>query len=160
VYQVGECDGRAYFCMKYVEGTTLAARVSQGPLAPREAARLLSMIARAVDRAHQSGILHRDLKPSNVLIDGDEEPVVTDFGLAKRPGSDAGISATAELTASGMIVGTPNYMAPEQAAGMTDAVGPASDVYSLGAILYELLTGRPPFQAASAVDVLLLVRSE
>jgi serine/threonine protein kinase len=159
VYQVGAADGLAYFCMKHVEGTTLAARVSQGPLPPRDAARLVALIAHAVDHAHQRGILHRDLKPSNVLIDDDDQPVVTDFGLAKRtrlaPGGSAG-----GLTQTGAIVGTPSYMAPEQAVANAGEVGPASDVYSLGAILYELLTGRPPFQAASAVDVLLLVRSE
>jgi serine/threonine-protein kinase len=160
VYQVGECDGRAYFSMMFVEGTTLAAKVGQGPLPQREAARLVSLMARAVDHAHQHGILHRDLKPSNVLIDGDDQPVITDFGLAKRTRSEPGSLAGADLTATGMIVGTPSYMAPEQAAGLPTKVGPGSDVYSLGAILYEMLTGRPPFQAASAVDVLLLVRSE
>jgi serine/threonine protein kinase len=157
VYQVGAADGLPYFCMKFVEGTTLAARVSQGPLPPREAAQLVARIARAVEHAHRHGILHRDLKPSNVLIDEDDQPVVTDFGLAKRThagGSGAG------LTQTGVIVGTPSYMAPEQAVASSAEVGPASDVYSLGAMLYELLTGRPPFQAASAVDVLLLVRSE
>jgi eukaryotic-like serine/threonine-protein kinase len=159
VYQVGTEGGRPYFCMNFVEGTTLAAKVRQGPLPPREAARLLALIARAVDHAHQRGILHRDLKPSNVLIDGDDQPLVTDFGLAKRTRPEAGVS-TEGLTQTGAIVGTPSYMAPEQAAADTGAVGPASDVYSLGAILYELLTGRPPFQAASAVEVLLLVRSE
>jgi serine/threonine-protein kinase len=160
VYQVGECDGWAYFCMQYVEGTTLAARANLGPLPGREAAGLVELIARAVAFAHQSGILHRDLKPSNVLLDTQGRPLVTDFGLAKRTHGGPAASTTGSLTASGVIVGTPSYMAPEQASGMSGAVGPASDVYSLGAILYELLTGRPPFQAASAVDVLLLVRSE
>jgi serine/threonine-protein kinase len=159
VYQVGAADGLPYFCMKYIEGTTLAAKASQGPLPPREAARLVALIARAVDHAHQHGILHRDLKPSNVLIDEDDQPVVTDFGLAKRTHTGSSITGGG-LTQSGAIVGTPSYMAPEQAVASASEVGPASDVYSLGAILYELLTGRPPFQAASAVDVLLLVRSE
>jgi eukaryotic-like serine/threonine-protein kinase len=157
VYQVGAADGLLYFCMKLVEGTTLATRVRQGPLPPREAAQMVALIARAVDHAHRHGILHRDLKPSNVLLDEDDQPVVTDFGLAKRThggGSGGG------LTQTGTIVGTPSYMAPEQAAAGAAEVGPASDVYSLGAILYELLTGRPPFQASSAADVLLLVRSE
>jgi serine/threonine-protein kinase len=154
VYQVGECEGQAYFCMQYVEGTTLAALVRGGPLPPREAARLVAAVARAVELAHQSGILHRDLKPSNVLIDADGEPLVSDFGLAKR------VHGEPSLTASGAIVGTPSYMAPEQATAAPGSVRPTSDVYSLGAILYELLTGRPPFQAASAVEVLLLVRSE
>src|SRR5262249_54834756 len=137
-----------------------AEKARQGPLPQREAARLVALIARAVDAAHRSGILHRDLKPSNVLLDLDDQPVITDFGLAKRTWSEPGSSASGHLTATGAIVGTPSYMAPEQAAAMAGAVGPASDVYSLGAILYELLTGRPPFQAASAVDVLLMVRSE
>jgi eukaryotic-like serine/threonine-protein kinase len=154
VYKVGEHDGRAYFSMQYVEGTTLAARVAAGPLRPDEAARLVAAIARAVEHAHHAGILHRDLKPSNVLLDIDGNPLVTDFGLAKQ------VAGGASLTGSGAIVGTPSYMAPEQAEGRTKEVGREADVYALGAILYELLTGRPPFQAASAVDVLLLVRSE
>jgi serine/threonine-protein kinase len=162
VYQVGECEGKAYFGMQYVEGTTLAAMVRDGPLPPREAARLVGLIARAVEHAHRHGVLHRDLKPSNVLLDKEGQPLVTDFGLAKRQAASTSSSTdgTASLTATGMIVGTPSYMAPEQAAAEPGSVGPASDVYSLGAILYELLTGRPPFQAASAVDVLLLVRTE
>jgi serine/threonine-protein kinase len=154
VYKVGEWDGRVYFSMKYVEGTTLAARVAAGPLPPAEAARLVAAIARAVDHAHNAGILHRDLKPSNVLLDGDDQPLVTDFGLAKQ------VEGGASLTGTGAIVGTPSYMAPEQAEGRAREVGRPADVYALGAILYELLTGRPPFQAASVVDVLLLVRTE
>jgi serine/threonine-protein kinase len=154
VYHVGESDSRLFFSMKYVEGTTLAALVRQGPLQPRRAARYLTAISRAVQHAHEHGILHRDLKPSNVLIDGEDQPVVTDFGLAKR------VEGGASLTGTGVIVGTPSYMAPEQAAGSPGQVGPASDVYSLGAILYELVTGRPPFQAASVVEVLLMVRGE
>jgi serine/threonine-protein kinase len=151
VYEVGERDEQAYFTMKYVEGTTLAALVANGPLPAREAARYVATIARAVDHAHRAGILHRDLKPSNVLIDGQGGVFVTDFGLAKR------VADGLSLTRTGAIVGTPSYMAPEQAAGNRGAVGPAADIYSLGVILYELLTGRPPFQAASAFDTLLLV---
>jgi serine/threonine-protein kinase len=154
VYEVGDEGGQAYFCMQYVEGSTLASLARGGPLPPRQAAQLVAAIARAVEHAHRSGILHRDLKPSNVLIDGDGEPLVTDFGLAKR------VTGEPSLTASGAIVGTPSYMAPEQATADRGSARPTSDVYSLGAIFYELLTGRPPFQAASAVEVLLLVRSE
>jgi WD40 repeat protein len=109
------------------------------------------VIAEAMHYAHQQGILHRDLKPSNVLLDNAGKPCVTDFGLAKRMGSDS------RLTVSGVVLGTPSYMPPEQAAGKNDQLGPASDVYSLGAILYELLTGRPPFQAANSLDTVLLV---
>jgi serine/threonine-protein kinase len=159
VYAVGEQDCQAYFCMKYVEGTTLAALVHRGPLPSRRAANYLLHIALAVHHAHEQGILHRDLKPSNILIDhAIDEPLVTDFGLAKRVAGD-GVSKQLSLTGTGAIVGTPSYMSPEQASGQKKFT-PASDVYSLGAILFEMLTGRPPFQAASVVDVLLLVRSE
>src|SRR5438552_854229 len=120
VYEVGARDGQAYFSMQYVAGTTLAQRVAEGPLPPREAVRLLVPICRAVHRAHESGILHRDLKPSNVLIDADGQPHVTDFGLAKRVAGDH------RLTQSGAIVGTPSYMSPEQAAGSRGKLAPAS----------------------------------
>ena len=153
IYQVGEQNGQAYFCMKYVAGKTLAGMMADKPLHPREAARYMVAIARAVQHAHEKGILHRDLKPSNILIDDNQQPLVTDFGLAKR------VEGGESLTGTGAIVGTPSYMAPEQAEG-TKTPTAASDVYSLGAILYELLTGRPPFLAASAVETLLLVRSE
>ena len=151
VYEVGERDGRPYFAMKYVAGTTLARRLAEGPMPPREAAALLAPICDAVHFAHSRGILHRDLKPSNILIDREGRPHVTDFGLAKRVAGDS------QITRSGAILGTPCYMAPEQAAGNRGQLGPASDVYSLGTILYQMLTGRPPFQAATAVDTLLLV---
>jgi serine/threonine-protein kinase len=154
VYKVDSENGQAYFSMKLVEGQTLSQRVKSGPLPPRDAARYLAAVSRAVHHGHQKGILHRDLKPANILIDGDDQPLVTDFGLAKRV--EGGVS----LTGTGAIVGTPSYMAPEQAAGNQGNPGPAADIYSLGAILYELLTGRPPFLAATAVETLLLVRSE
>lgn len=159
VYEVGEIDQRPYFTMKYIEGTTLARRLTEGPLPPRVAASLLSPICRAIADAHAHGILHRDLKPSNILIDREGRPYVSDFGLAKRVSTgtaeDAGIAAA--LTHSGAILGTPGYMAPEQAAGQRGEVSTATDVYSLAAILYAMLTGRPPFQAASPVDTVLMV---
>ncbi len=154
VYDVGEHEGQPYFCMKYIEGSTLSRVIARGPLPSGKAARLTAAMAQAVHQAHEQGLLHRDLKPSNVLIDSEKEPVVTDFGLAKR------VEGGASLTGTGAIVGTPSYMAPEQAQGERDTITPAADVYSLGAILYEMLTGRPPFQAANVVDVLLQVRSE
>jgi serine/threonine-protein kinase len=157
VIEVGERDGQAYFTMQYVEGTTLARLVASGPLAARDAARYLAPICRAIHHAHQAGILHRDLKPSNVLIDAEGVPHVSDFGLAKRLPSFRGTGAAHGLTQTGAIVGTPSYMPPEQAAGSRGVLSPASDIYSLGAILYELLTGRPPFQAATHMDTLLLV---
>ncbi|MCH5378253.1 MAG: serine/threonine protein kinase, partial [Planctomycetes bacterium] len=151
VYEVGESQGRPYFSMKYIHGRTLSGLLAERPLPPREAAAILAEVARGIHYAHQRGILHRDLKPSNILIDQLGKPHVTDFGLAKRTGDGTIITQT------GAVLGTPSYMAPEQAAGDRGEVGPASDVYSLGAILYHMLTGRPPFQAASALDTILLV---
>ena len=157
VYAAGEHDGQAWFSMRYVEGETLTALLSRGPLRARDAASLLAVIARAVDFAHERGILHRDLKPSNILIDREGRPHVTDFGLAKRVRATEREAAWTGLTHSGAIVGTPAYMAPEQVSGSRGKPSPASDVYSLGVILYEMLTGRPPFQAPTPVDTLLLV---
>jgi serine/threonine-protein kinase len=151
IHEVDQVDGQPYFSMEYVEGTTLAKRLQQGPMSQREAAHCLATISEAVHKAHQQGILHRDLKPSNVLIDAAGVAHVTDFGLAKR------VHDGTPITQTGAIVGTPSYMSPEQAAGSRGTLSPASDVYSLGAILYEILTGQPPFQAASAFDTLLLV---
>jgi serine/threonine-protein kinase len=151
VYEVGEAEGRPFFSMKYIGGRTLSQLLAEHPLPAHEAASILATISRAIHFAHQKGVLHRDLKPSNILIDADGEPHVTDFGLAKR------ITDPVSLTKSGAILGTPSYMAPEQAAGARGEVSPASDVYSLGAVLYHTLTGRPPFQAASPVDTVLLV---
>jgi serine/threonine protein kinase len=151
VHEVGEVDGQPFFSMKYVEGTTLAKLVAQGPLSSREAARHVSTVCQAVHYAHQHGILHRDLKPSNVLIDGQGQAHVADFGLAKR------VEGGASLTQTGAILGTPSYMPPEQASNSRGVLGPASDVYSLGAVLYESLTGRPPFKAATPMDTLMQV---
>jgi len=153
IHEVGCLNGQHYLVMEYVDGGNLAQRIAQGPFDPLEAARILAEIARAVDHLHQAGIVHRDLKPSNVLMDEQGHPHVTDFGLAKlfEPGS--------ETTATAGIAGTASYMAPEQAAGHNAQLGPAADVYGLGAILYEMLTGRPPFSGENVLDVLLDVVS-
>jgi serine/threonine-protein kinase len=152
VYEIGTSEGQAYLSLEFVEGRTLTQRiVAEGPLPPREAAKLAATLARALQQAHEQGVLHRDLKPSNILLDAEtNEPKIADFGLAKL------LDRVESLTRSGAIVGTPSYMAPEQATNRKE-VSPASDVYSLGAILYEMLTGRPPFQASNPVDTLLMV---
>ena len=149
IHDVGQEHGQHYFTMEYVEGESLANRIKHEPLSFDAVARLLSVVARVVDHLHAQGVVHRDLKPSNILLDRDDRPYVTDFGLAKVfvPGSEA--------TATGVIAGTPSYMAPEQAAGRNSEVGPAADIYSLGAILYELLTGEPPFRRENPLDTLL-----
>jgi len=151
IFEVGEEAGHPFYSMQFIEGTTLSRRLTAGPLPPREAAAILAKVADAVQVAHDNGVLHRDLKPSNILIDSTGEPHVSDFGLAKR------IEAAESMTHTGAIIGTPCYMSPEQAAGSRGDVGPTSDVWSLGAILYQMLTGRPPFQAAGPMDTLLAV---
>jgi outer membrane protein assembly factor BamB len=154
IHEVGEVDGQHFFSMDFVEGHSLADLVRDNPLPPAQAIRYVHLVATAIHFAHEHGVLHRDLKPSNVLVDRFDTPRVTDFGLAKQTRGDGG------LTASGAVLGTPGYMPPEQASGQRGKVGPASDVYSLGAILYELLTGRPPFRAATPLDTLLQVLSD
>ena len=151
IFEIGEHEGRHYFSMGYVEGQNLANLVAAGPLPALEAAKLVRQLAEAVQYAHERGVIHRDLKPANVLLDVQGRPRVTDFGLAKMLKTDN------SLTTPGQVMGTPSYMPPEQASGQAKGVGPEADVYALGAILYCLLTGRPPFQASNAVDTLLQV---
>jgi serine/threonine-protein kinase len=151
VYDVGDFDGLPYFTMEHVEGGTLAQKLAGTPQPAARAAELVATLAGAVEAAHRAGIIHRDLKPSNILLAADGTAKITDFGLSRHFGDDH------TLTLSGTRLGTPSYMAPEQAQGRAGAVGPAADVYSLGAILYELLTGRPPFRAETATATLLQV---
>ena len=148
IHEVGQHDGQHFFSMDYVDGPSLADTRVDGTWPPREAARLVRQIARAIHYAHTRGIIHRDLKPRNVLLTPDGQPRVTDFGLAKR------LHGTSGLTASGQILGTPSFMSPEQARGKVRGVGPRSDVYSLGAILYSLLTGRAPFSGSNPIEVI------
>ena len=152
IYGVGEHDGQHYFAMEYVDGKNLLQLLRESSISPKQAARYLQQIAQAIEYAHRHGVLHRDIKPSNVLIDAFDQVRVTDFGLAKCVEADSG------LTASRQILGTASYMSPEQAAGKQAQVGPASDVFSLGAMFYEILTGRPPFRGATTLETLLLVR--
>jgi WD40 repeat protein len=177
IYEVGEADGRPFFSLEFVDGGSLEERLAGTPLPPRRAAQLVETLAHAIDAAHQRGIVHRDLKPANILLQKDEGrrmkdeppqqsdssfillpssflPKITDFGLAKK------LDAPTGQTVSGAIMGTPSYMAPEQASGKSKGVGPLADVYALGAILYELLTGRPPFRAATTWDTVLQVLAD
>ncbi len=154
VYEVGEANDQHYFSMALVVGTSLNDRVKDdGPLPPKRAAGLLKLVVEAVDYAHGKGIIHRDIKPQNILLDQTGQPRLTDFGLAKQ------VAGQSELTATGQVMGTPGYMPPEQASGKLDEIGPASDVYSLGATLYFALIGRPPFQAASMAETIQQVLS-
>ena len=151
VFEIGEHDGRHFYAMAYVDGESLAERIRRAPISSRETADLIAPVTDAIAYAHDNGIVHRDLKPANILLERGGAAKVTDFGIAKRMDDEAG------LTATGQVLGTPNYMPPEQASGDIAQVGPAADVYSLGAVLYHMLTGRPPFQSASIADILTQV---
>jgi tetratricopeptide (TPR) repeat protein/tRNA A-37 threonylcarbamoyl transferase component Bud32 len=153
IYEISEHHGLPYFSLEYCAGGSLAEVLGGAALEARRAARLVETIARAVDAAHRAGIIHRDLKPPNVLLAEDGSPKITDFGLAKRIDGST-------ISTSGAVQGTPSYMAPEQASGLVHAIGPAADVYALGAVLYESLTGRPPFKGSSTLDTLLQVQNE
>jgi serine/threonine-protein kinase len=153
VYEVGQHGGNLYFTMEFLAGGNLAQRLSGAPLPAPQAAVLVEKVARGVQHAHQHNVVHRDLKPSNVVLTADGTPKLTDFGLAKRERVGLG------LTQTGLLLGTPAYMAPEQAEGRNAEAGPRTDVYALGAILYECLTGQPPFQAEGLLQVLRDVQS-
>ena len=148
VYEVGESEGQGYLVLEYASGGSLQQKLAGNPQPPRDAAQLVEHLARAVHYAHQRGIVHRDLKPANVVLTEDGTPKVTDFGLAKLMEREAG------LTQTGDIMGTPSYMAPEQARGTPADVTAAADIYALGAILYEMLTGRPPFKGSTPLSTL------
>jgi serine/threonine protein kinase/tetratricopeptide (TPR) repeat protein len=178
VYEVGEHEGQPYLSLEYLAGGNLAQRLHGDPLPSRKATLLVEMLARAVSAAHQQGVVHRDLKPANVLLSESREPAsddetlvnislpgglstpkIADFGLARHFG-DSALGLNDGLTRTGMILGTPSYMAPEQASGKPESIGPPADIYALGTILYELITGRPPFKAASVLETLEQVRRD
>ncbi|HSS16598.1 MAG TPA: serine/threonine-protein kinase, partial [Candidatus Dormibacteraeota bacterium] len=155
VYEVGERDGTYYFSMRFVEGDNLDEVVGRGPVSARQAAELIAKIARTVHYAHEHGILHRDIKPGNILLDANGEPHLTDFGLARL------VEHGSTVTGSLEVMGTPSYMAPEQAVGNNAELSRATDVYGLGAVLYELLTGHPPFAGGTTYETIhLLLDSE
>ena len=150
IYEVSECEGQHFFAMSLIDGESLSFRVARRPLPPREAAEIMSTVARAIHHAHVNGVVHRDIKPANILIDREGVPFVTDFGLAKKRGRDG-------QTREGEFMGTAGFLPPEQATGESAKIDERSDVYSLGATLYCLLTGNPPFNSASHVDTLFQV---
>jgi serine/threonine protein kinase len=160
IHEVGEQNGSPYFSLEFMDGGSLAQKLNGAPQPPRQAVDLVETLARAIHTAHEQGIVHRDLKPANVLLTADGLPKIADFGLAKRLNPESGAPAQRDQTKSGDIMGTPSYMAPEQAAGKTKEIGPVTDVYALGAVLYEMLTGRPPFRAETPFDTMSQVVSE
>ena len=151
IYEVGECEGTCYFSMRFVEGDRLDELAGRGPMSARRAAELIAKVARTVHYAHEHGILHRDIKPGNILLDGNGEPHLTDFGLARLVEHGSTVTGTQE------VMGTPSYMAPEQAVGNNAAVNRATDVYGLGAVLYEVLTGHPPFEGGTTYETIRLL---
>ena len=151
IYEVGERDGSCYFSMKFVEGGQLDAVTKREPMPIRHAAELVAKVARTVHYAHEHGILHRDIKPGNILLDQKGEPHLTDFGLARLVETESTVTRTLE------VLGTPSYMAPEQAAGNNTHVSSATDVYGLGAVLYQLLTGQPPFAGGTTYETIRLL---
>ncbi len=153
IHAIDEHEGWPYLSLEYADGGNLARRLAERPMAPRDAARLLETLARAVHVAHLAGVVHRDLKPSNVLLTAEGVPKVADFGLAKL------VDSGSDRTLSGQVVGTPSYMAPEQAEGQSKRVGPGADIYALGAVLYHALTGRPPFLGESALETIRMATS-
>src|SRR5258708_2905668 len=151
IHEVGERDGSCYFSMKFVEGGQLDEVVRRESMSPRQAAELIATVAHTVHYAHEHGILHRDIKPGNILLDAKGEPHLTDFGLARLVESESSITQTLD------VLGTPSYMAPEQAVGNNAAVSSATDVYGLGAVLYQLLTGQPPFAGGTTYETIRLL---
>src|SRR5246127_1061499 len=152
IHEVGERDGSCYFSMKFVEGGQLDEVVRRTPISIRQAAELIAKVARTVHYAHEHGILHRDIKPGNILLDQKGEPHLTDFGLARLLETESTVTRTLE------VLGTPSYMAPEQAAGKNSQLTAATDVYGLGTVLYQLLTGQPPFAGGTTYETIRLLR--
>jgi serine/threonine-protein kinase len=152
IHDVGERDGSCYFSMRFVEGGQLDEVVRRTPISIRQAAELIAKVARTVHYAHEHGILHRDIKPGNILLDKNGEPHLTDFGLARLLDAQSSVTRTID------VLGTPSYMAPEQAAGDTAKLSKATDVYGLGPVLYQLLTGQPPFAGGTTYETIRLLR--
>jgi serine/threonine-protein kinase len=158
IYEIGEQDGQPFFALEFVDGGSLDRKTANKPQLPRTAASIVRQLAEAMQVAHDQGIIHRDLKPANVLLSGAPDwplercvPKITDFGLARKFDGDS------TRTRDGSVMGTPSYMSPEQAQGKVRELGPATDIYALGAVLYDLLTGRPPFRGVTAVDTIRMV---